>query len=242
MEYKDRFLFVNAYSFLTNHGLKVEAENIKASSEWYKSYRATLKRAKIIGLVIEKGLLEAFYDEVWPSGKTEKGRERTLFLEDLLRSFIEEGPNSDTAIEEEDDAENSLSGGGEFAYENDLQNYLLRNLHHIEKGLILYKTEQDNEAGREFRIPETSRRIDILAVDKDKTFVVIELKVSRGYDRVIGQTLYYQSEIKSFFNKEKVRAIIVAREITPELRKASQSLQDVELFEYQISFTLEKVK
>jgi RecB family endonuclease NucS len=33
------------------------------------------------------------------------------------------------------------------------------------------------------------RYIDILAVDAQGSFVVIELKVSRGYDRVIGQLL-----------------------------------------------------
>jgi RecB family endonuclease NucS len=37
--------------------------------------------------------------------------------------------------------------------------------------------------------PAGDRYIDILAVDAQGSFVVIELKVSRGYDRVIGQLL-----------------------------------------------------
>jgi RecB family endonuclease NucS len=81
-----------------------------------------------------------------------------------------------------------------------------------------------------------------LAIDKQNNFVVIELKVSRGYEKVVGQTLFYQSSIKTLFNQHKVRAIIVAREITSELKTATQFLPDFELFEYQLSLTLTKIK
>lgn len=128
----------------------------------------------------------------------------------------------------------------EFAYENDLRNYLVRNLSIIENGLKLY--EANGTTGEEFYIPGTSRRIDILAVDKQDKFVVIELKVSRGYEKVVGQTLFYQSSIKTIFKLDKVRAIIIAREITSELKTATQFLQDFELFEYQLSLTLNKIK
>ncbi|MCY1460399.1 hypothetical protein D9M71_779550 [compost metagenome] len=40
------------------------------------------------------------------------------------------------------------------------------------------------------------RRIDILAVDRNGAFVVIELKVSPGYDRVIGQLLRYMNWVR----------------------------------------------
>jgi hypothetical protein len=240
MEYKDRFPLPIAYDFLTTHGFCTEAEKIKASSEWYKSYRSTLKRAKIIGIVQDKGLLESFYDEVWPSGRSDKGQRRLLFFENLLRRYNDQEHDLVEGIEEEEE-EIPLSGEEEFARENDLQNYLVKNLHHIEKGLTLYHSE-DGKPGIEFYIPGTSRRIDILAVDKENTYVVIELKVSRGYEKVVGQTLYYQTMIKTIFNKEKVRAIIVAREIRDELKAATKFLPDFELFEYQLSFTLERVK
>ncbi len=81
-----------------------------------------------------------------------------------------------------------------------------------------------------------------LALDNQNNMVVIELKVSRGYEKVVGQTLYYQSMIKSHFKQEKVRAIIIAREITPELKMATLYLPDFELFEYQLSLTLNKIK
>jgi hypothetical protein len=39
---------------------------------------------------------------------------------------------------------------------------------------------------RSIGFPVGGRIIDILAVDKGGRYVVIELKVSRGYDRVVG--------------------------------------------------------
>jgi endonuclease len=41
--------------------------------------------------------------------------------------------------------------------------------------------------------------------------------------------------------QQKVRGIIVAREITPDLLLACSGLPNVELFEYQLSVSLKKV-
>ena len=71
----------------------------------------------------------------------------------------------------------------EFAYESDLRDFLAKNLSIIEPDLRLYQDE--GITGIEF--PVGGRFIDILAVDVNGHFVVIELKVSRGYDRVIGK-------------------------------------------------------
>ena len=48
-------------------------------------------------------------------------------------------------------------------------------------------------------------------------------------------------KFKSLFNQEKVRVIIIAREISTELKIATQFLPDFELFEYQLSLTLNKI-
>ncbi len=127
----------------------------------------------------------------------------------------------------------------EFAYEKDLQNFLSRNLHLIEPGLKLF--EDDGINGIEY--PVGRRYIDILAIDKNNNYVVIELKVSRGYDRVIGQLLRYVAWIKKNQTEEgqNVRGIIIAREISEDLSLASDGLSNVELFEYQLSITLNKI-
>lgn len=128
----------------------------------------------------------------------------------------------------------------EFAYEKDLQNFLAKNLNIIESGLTLYMDEVIN--GLEF--PVGTRLIDILAIDKDRNYVVIELKVSRGYDRVVGQLLRYIAWIRQNHAEEnqKVRGIIIAREITEDLLLACSETNNIDLFEYRLSVSLRKIE
>jgi endonuclease len=136
----------------------------------------------------------------------------------------------------EDAGVDSIEDGDTFAYERDLQNYLSRNLHQLEPGLRLY--EDEGLAGVEFNAG--GRYIDILAVDANGALVVIELKVSRGYDRVIGQLLRYMGWIEAnLADKRSVRGMIVANGINDDLILATNSLSDkVKLFEYSISFSI----
>ena len=108
---------------------------------------------------------------------------------------------------EKDKTEDEPSKSSEFAYESDLRDFLSRNLTIIEQGLKLYEEEGIN--GVEF--PVGGRFIDILAVDKENHFVIIELKVSRGYDRAIGQLLRYMAwiEINLAEPNQKVRGIVI---------------------------------
>jgi hypothetical protein len=127
----------------------------------------------------------------------------------------------------------------EFAYEHDLRDYLARNLPLIEPGLSLYQDE--GILGVEF--PAGNRFIDILAVDKQKNYVVIELKVSRGYDRTVGQLLRYMSWVEQHHAESgrSVRGIIVAKEISEDLRLACRRVSDIRLFEYSLSVSLKPV-
>ena len=239
MEYQKNFSLIAAYAFLKEHGFEKEAEEIRISPDQFKSYHTTLRRAKIITLVRDNKLLDDFYQKVWTSGLTDRGKTRTKFFENLVVRF--KNDQDGIAPEGEDEEEEVIvQEENEFAYENDLRNYLVRNLNVIEKGLRLYEAAGVN--GEEFYIPGTARRIDILAVDRNGKFVVIELKVSRGYEKVIGQTLFYQSSIKTSFNQVKVRVIIIARDISEEIKVAAQFLPDFELFEYQLSLSLKKIK
>jgi len=127
----------------------------------------------------------------------------------------------------------------EFAYESDLRDFLAKNLSIIESGLELYQDE--GITGVEF--PAGGRFIDILAVDSERRLVVIELKVSRGYDRVVGQLLRYMAWIEKNHAEpgQRVRGIIVAREISEDLRLACSYLPTVALYEYELSVLLKKV-
>ncbi|HWY48895.1 MAG TPA: endonuclease NucS domain-containing protein [Bryobacteraceae bacterium] len=127
-----------------------------------------------------------------------------------------------------------------FAYETDLRNFLSKNLHLVQPSLRLY--EEEGITGVEF--PAGGRFIDILAVDPNGGYVVIELKVSRGYDRTVGQLRRYMGWIKMHHAEpaQAVRGIIVAREISEDLVLACSGLSDVALFEYEMSVSLKKVQ
>jgi RecB family endonuclease NucS len=127
----------------------------------------------------------------------------------------------------------------EFAYEKDLQNFLSKNLYQVEPGLKLY--EEEDITGIEF--PVGNRYIDILALDNDNNYVVVELKVSRGYDRVVGQLLRYMAWIRKnqADNGQVVRGIIIAREISEDLLLACSEIPNIDLYEYQLSVSLRKI-
>jgi endonuclease len=128
------------------------------------------------------------------------------------------------------------SEASQFAYEQDLRDFLVRNLSLIEPGLKLYSDE--GITGVEF--PVGRRYIDILAVDRDGGYVVIELKVSKGYDRVVGQLLRYMGWVEKHHAEpsQRVRGVIVAKEITEDLKLACARVQGIQLYEYALSVTL----
>ena len=141
--------------------------------------------------------------------------------------------------EAEDVDIDELSTDGEFAYESDLRDFLARNLSLLETGLHLY--EDEGVTGVEF--PVGTRFIDILAVDADDNYVVIELKVSRAYDRVVGQLLRYMGWIvkNQSESTQQVRGMIVARDISQDLLLACSLVPNVDLFEYQLSVSVNRI-
>jgi hypothetical protein len=149
------------------------------------------------------------------------------------------GETSKVPEGEDEETTESSSAGGEFAYEADLRNYLAKNLSKLESGLRMY--EEEGITGIEF--PVGGRFIDILATDAKGGLVVIELKVSRGYDRVVGQLMRYVAWIKKNLAEpnQNVRGVIVAREISEDLLLACSMVPGVELFEYELSLSLKRV-
>jgi hypothetical protein len=148
------------------------------------------------------------------------------------------GDAENVTAEGEPEDEPSVEAEREFAAERDLQNYLVKNLNVIEPGLRLY--DEEGITGVEFSVG--GRFIDILAIDKNGRYVVIELKVSRGYDRVVGQLLRYMSWVdQNMETSQPARGIIIANEITTDLKLATSRVPDIRLIEYEISFKLRPV-
>lgn len=149
---------------------------------------------------------------------------------------IGQSPENEASEFELEEEETNLN---KFAYEKDLQNFLSKNLHLIEPGLNLF----EDEVIKGIEFPVGGRFIDILAIDKNSDWVVIELKVSKGYDRVVGQLLRYMAWIKQHHAKstQKVRGLIVARSISEDLLLACSDQSNIQLFEYELSVNLTKV-
>jgi RecB family endonuclease NucS len=87
-----------------------------------------------------------------------------------------------------------------FAAEAHLRDFLAGNLDLIEHGLELF-TDDNGNAGVEYVI--AIGRIDILAIDSDGNFLVVELKVGKGPDDVCGQIMRYVSWVKRHLAKGK---------------------------------------
>lgn len=223
----------SVWSFLEAHGLAEEATAIRTSTDQLGSYTSTLKRGKVTDLLTNKNLLDEFVSEKWPNGATEPGKRLIQRYLSIHQRFLSGSPEEDETEEEDLDETR-------FAYETNLRDYLASNLHLIEEGLEPWASP--DRPAVEFPVDDRGRRIDILAKDRDGTPVVIELKVSKGHERTIGQALYYRGRIKELFSTERVRIILVAGAISPELRTATADLSDVDLFDYRLSMTLTRIE
>jgi hypothetical protein len=157
----------------------------------------------------------------------------------LYQSGVDPTPISEKFPDDEEPRGEEVEGTGEFAYEHDLRDFLARNLQLIESGLSLYRDE--DITGVEY--PVGGRFIDLLATDADGNYVVIELKVSKGYDRVVGQLLRYVNWIKLNLaeNDEKVRGIIIAKNISNDLILACSELFHISLMEYELAVKLKSI-
>ena len=91
--------------------------------------------------------------------------------------------------------------------------------------------------------PVGGRFVDILAVDSRGGYVVVELKVSRGYDRTVGQLLRYLGWIEMHHAEagQPVRGVIVAKDVSEDLRLACRRVSGISLFEYELSVSLKAV-
>jgi RecB family endonuclease NucS len=126
--------------------------------------------------------------------------------------------------------------GHAFAAENHLRDYFAQHLDLLEKGLRLYVSD-DGATGVEY--PTPVGRLDILALDSNDQFVVIELKVSKGPDSVCGQLMRYMGWVKRHLaNGQAIRGFIIAQHISAKIRYAVVDLPNVFLKEYELSLTL----
>jgi hypothetical protein len=116
-----------------------------------------------------------------------------------------------------------------------LEDLLEFNLHLLEKGLTLIGRQYQTLVGP----------IDLLAIDSNGDYVVIELKKSRAGDRVIGQIQRYRGYILQELarSNQRVRGMIVSRTVDKKLKYAVRALQaePVQLFQFEFHADVQEV-
>jgi RecB family endonuclease NucS len=160
-------------------------------------------------------------------------KRRYYDVSEMVRQVLGEAPIvpkeicREVAEESDDEMEDAFSFS--FTMEEQLKNSLSKNLDQLEEGLRLYSTE--------FAIPKG--RIDILAIDKDENFVVIETKLGLAND--ITQILSYINQIKQDIAKgKKVRGIIIASSFSERIKLAIGE-NPIKLKRYKVNFSFEDV-
>jgi hypothetical protein len=228
-----------AYAFGVAKGLDKEIAAIKDMViEWDLTYDSSLRKGYIVDLFQTHGILDDFKAKHWNFGGTPQGErklQRYLRLKQRYEDFLagrRQEPGADVASAGDKEEDQS------FAAEADLRDFLAKNPAIIEPGLTIY--QDGDRSGVEFAIDDG--RIDILAVDRQQRFVVIELKVGRGRNKTIGQLLFYMGWIdKNLAKGGPCRGMIIAREIPDDLVLAMRRVQGVTLYRYNVSVTLETV-
>ena len=118
-----------------------------------------------------------------------------------------EVPDDDVGVQGDDEDQ-------QFAAEADLRDFLAQNPTRIEPGLQLYSSKE--KSGIEFSIE--GGYIDLLMIDREQRFVVIELKVGRGRNKAIGQLLYYMGWVDKALGNAPCPGMVIAKEISDDLK------------------------
>jgi len=115
--------------------------------------------------------------------------------------------------------------------EKDLINYLASDPSQIEKGLELKEKEYDTR---------NVGRIDLLCIDRNSDFVVVETKKGKESDRVVGQIQRYMGWINRNLakNGENVRGIIIVNEFDEWLDYAVSVNDHIQLKYYEVKFVV----
>lgn len=226
-----------AYEFGAKHGLEREIDDIRNMIiEWDLSYGSSLRRGYVVALFEKHGIFIEFKAKHWSLGNTPTGEakiRRYLRIKQQYEDYLA-GRGSEIRVEDE---EVVSCDDQQFAAESDLRDFLSKNPGVIEPGLQLFQS--DNRSGVEY--PIDGGFIDLLLVDRNQQFVVVELKVGRGRNKTIGQLLYYMGWIDKNLSKMPCRGMIIAKDIPEDLSVAVRRVPGVSLHRYTLSVSVQPV-
>lgn len=148
----------------------------------------------------------------------------------------------DTEDESEDEPIKNDSQAS-FYMEKELENFLVKNWDKTEFAEKYELIEEDGQLVSQQYCTDIGI-IDILVKDKKSSqYVVIELKKEKTSDKSIGQLSRYMGWLETHkSNGNTVKGIIIASAYDKKLYYALKKIKDVEVYTYQIDFTLKEFK
>jgi len=156
----------------------------------------------------------------------------TWVVTDMGVQLIDE--SEDVVVSEEESEFEISPTGTSLSLERDLERSLVANLEQLEPGLTLYEGRDTTGCQVDTGVVG---RLDILAIDSQGNYVVIELKAGEADDRVCGQILRYMGWVKRELAYGKpVRGIIVASDFHERVKYAIEAMPNVVLKRYEVLF------
>jgi hypothetical protein len=141
-------------------------------------------------------------------------------------------------LEIEVKTEGSIVSSGLFYMEQQLEDFIIENWENTELG-EKYDLIYEEGALKSQQYVTDIGRIDILAKDKvNGNYVVIELKKNQTSDDTVGQILRYMGWVSEKKGDKAVKGIIVAGKYDEKLYYAQQMMKDIEVFLYEVNFSL----
>ena len=137
-------------------------------------------------------------------------------------------------------ADPTIEDASSFALEKHLEDFLVTNWGSTSLGQTHDIFGEDDELiGQQF--PTDTGPIDILAISKDKTeLLIIELKKSRASDPVVAQIQRYMGCVISELAEpeQSIKGVVIALEDDKRIRYALKVNPSIKFFRYEISFRL----
>jgi len=159
---------------------------------------------------------EGFTENQCISSATRQWRKLTEKDVDILLSEIKraerEGIGADTVLSTDEVLE---------IREADLENFIVKNTQLIGPGLTLKDRQVDTRQGR----------LDLLFEDKNKNWVVVELKLHEIGRGAVNQLRRYMHQVRKDTNRE-VSGVIVCKDVLPAFVEEFEKLRDFRIFHY----------
>ena len=117
-----------------------------------------------------------------------------------------------------------------YLSEKDIEDYFYKNIEEIEQGLKII--------GRQVEVKDGV--IDLLALDKDKKYCVIEIKIKED-KRIVWQSIHYPLECKKIYKADSVRMITIAPEYSSSVLNSLKSKTNAEIYSYSLKMNSGKI-